>query len=262
MTPLVRLDDVSVAYEGPDGPRALVDTSLHIDAGDVVSLIGPSGAGKTTVLNLINGLVAPTLGGVTVLGTPTSEFEDRSSRATRRRIATIHQSFALVGPVSVARNVANGRAGSWSVAHTLRQSLRLRASDEIVEVLAQVGIADKMWARVDELSGGQRQRVAIARALHQGGDLIVADEPVSSLDPARADQVMGLLAAQAATGERAVVASMHDAPLALAHSTRIIGMRDGRVVFDQAPSTVTDDQLAALYRLEPGSTEPTLGAAV
>jgi len=260
VTPLVRLHDVTVAYEGPDGPRALLEFNLDIAGGDVVSLIGPSGAGKTTVLNLINGLVTPTTGTVDVLGTSTSEFGHRKHRGVRQRIATIHQSFALVGPLSVARNVANGQAGRWSTIETIRQGLRPRELHDIAQVLHQVGIGDKLWARVDELSGGQRQRVAIARALHQNGDVIVADEPVSSLDPARADQVMGVLASTAIIGEGAVVASMHDAPLALAHSTRIIGLRDGRLVFDSAPTDVTEAQLTSLYELDDGVSNPETSA--
>lgn len=249
MRSLVRFRAATVAYEGSNGPVALHALDLDVAPGEVVALVGPSGAGKTTVLNLSNGLVLPTTGSVEVLGASTASFDRRTSHSVRRRIATIHQNFALVEPLSVARNVANARAGHWSSLDTLRESVRPRHADAIAEVLDRVGIADKMWSRVDELSGGQRQRVAVARALHQDSSVLIADEPVSSLDPARAEQVMALLASTAAAGERAVVASMHDAPLALAHATRVIGLRDGHVQFDLPAGDVRPGQLEQLYML-------------
>jgi len=247
---LVSVRDVTVTYDGPDGPRALTGFNLEVQSGDVIALIGPSGAGKTTILNLINGLVLPASGSVDVLGLETTQFDRRDSRPTRSRIATIHQSFALVGPLSVARNVASGRAGGWTTFDTIRESVRPRDLPSIAAVLERVGIIDKTWTRVDELSGGQQQRVAIARALHQESDLIVADEPVSSLDPARADQIMAVLADTAMHDTRAVVASMHDAPLALRHSTRIIGLRSGELQFDLPPGKVDADRLELLYELD------------
>ena len=246
---MAELRGVTVRYDG--APTDAIDgLDLTIGAGERVALVGPSGAGKSTVVGLLNGLVAPTAGRVTVLGVDTSVLARRAHRPVRARIATIHQGFALVGPLRVATNVAAGRLAEMHLLAVVRMLVRPRSLDQIVAVLDRLGIADKLWDRTDRLSGGQQQRVAIARALHQEPTLLLADEPVSSLDPARSRAILDVLV-DAVSDEpaRALVASLHDAPLALSHSTRIVALRNGRLVFDLPTAEVTPRMLDDLYEL-------------
>ncbi len=243
---VLSFDGVSINYS-PSGPWALRDVSFSVSAGERVALVGPSGAGKTTILSAANGLVAPTEGRVRVHGTDTASL----GREGRRAIGSIPQGNALVGSLRVAQNVASGRLGYLGPVETLRELVRPRDTEDIVAILEQVGIPEKLWDRADQLSGGQQQRVAIARTLYQKPDLILADEPVSALDPARSDAVMEILTeAVATTPGRALVTSMHDAPLALKHCDRIIALRRGEVLFDAPSESVTEPQLAMLYELE------------
>lgn len=245
---LLTLDAVTVRY--PNGDEPAVDAlDLTVGPGERVALIGPSGAGKSTVLALAAGLVLPTNGVVSVFGVDSTELGNRVHRPVRARIGIISQDFALVGPLRVASNVAAGRLGTGSWVRAMKTLVRPGPMNEIVEVLDRVGIGEKVWDRSDQLSGGQQQRTAIARALFQSPDLLLADEPVSALDPARSDAVMAELGT-AVDGQRAMLASMHDAPLALRHCDRIVALRSGRLVFDLPSSAVTQDLLDELYVLD------------
>ena len=215
-----------------------------------MALIGPSGAGKSTVLRLAAGLTLPTHGEVSVLGVDSRVLGQRSHRFERSRVGIVSQDFSLVGPLRVASNVAAGRLGQWSWTRALRTLVRPGPIDEILDALTLVGIPEKLWERADQLSGGQQQRTAIARVLFQRPDLILADEPVSALDPTRSDAVMAVLAEASAAQGKAMVASMHDAPLALRHCDRIVALRQGVVVFDLPSDEVTQDLLDDLYLLE------------
>jgi phosphonate transport system ATP-binding protein len=262
-SPLVRISNVSVSY-GSAGPLALEDVSFEVHPGERVALIGPSGAGKTTVLSLANALVMPTAGRVEIMGVDTKELGNRSNRDVRRMVGTIPQGNALVGPLRVAQNVASGRLGQWGFVQALRSLVRPRDIEEIVAVLTQVGISEKLWERADQLSGGQQQRVAIARALFQGARLLLADEPVSALDPARSASVLevleravpnGVVAGDVAgvdspAGGRALIASLHDAPLALRFCTRVIALRDGKVEFDKPVTKVAQGEVDFLYEID------------
>lgn len=215
-----------------------------------MALIGPSGAGKSTVLRLAAGLTLPSDGRVEVLGVDSTTLGRRNNRQTRSRIGIISQDFALVGPLRVAANVAAGRLGRWNWLRAVKTLVRPGPLDEISEVLTRVGIPEKIWDRADQLSGGQQQRTAIARALFQNPDLLLADEPVSALDPARSDAVMAVLAEVASSDGKALVASMHDAPLAIRHCDRIIALRNGKLRFDLPSDQVTQELLDELYVLE------------
>lgn len=250
MPPALVLRDVSVSYDR-SGRRALDRVDLTVDAGERVALVGPSGAGKSTLIGLANGLVVPTAGVVEVFGVDTRDLGGRRHRAARRRIGTVHQAFGLVGPLRVVHNVAAGRLGEWGRLRALRSLVRPVDLPGVVEALDRVGIGDTVWDRADRLSGGQQQRVAIARVLFQQPDLLLADEPLSNLDAARSEQVMRVLTDACAPPGRTLIAALHDAPRALAHTDRIVGVREGRVLFDRPPAGVTRDLLAALYALEP-----------
>lgn len=248
--PAVRFVGVSVTYESHDTP-AIDGLDLVIEPGESVALVGPSGAGKSTIISLANGLIHPTEGTVEVLGRDSRDLGRRHARSLRRRIGTVPQQLALVGPLRVVHNVAAGRLGQWGAGRALRSLVRPVDLDEIVSLLDQLGIADKLWDRVDQLSGGQQQRVAIARMLFQGPDLHLADEPASSLDPAWSEAVLKIMSDACASGQaRTLVASLHDAPLAQSYASRIIGLRTGQVVFDEPAGAVTPEMLDDLYALD------------
>lgn len=202
---------------------------------------------------MASGLTLPSSGAVSVLGVESGSLGRRANRLTRSRIGIISQDFSLVGPLRVASNVAAGRLGGWSWVKSLAALVRPGPIDEIVSALSAVGISEKIWDRSDQLSGGQQQRAAIARALFQAPDLLLADEPVSALDPTRSDAVMAVLAQTSSLSGRAMIASMHDAPLALRHCDRIIALRHGRLYFDLPAGEVTQDLLDELYVLDDAS---------
>lgn len=249
--PALRLRGVTVAY---GQRRALDGVDLQVRPGERVALVGPSGAGKSTLLALLTGAVAPTSGRLEVLGVDPARTPPAALRALRRRIGSVHQRLHLVGPLRVVHNVNAGRLGTWSAARALWSLVRPARVEEARRALARVGIAEHLHQRTDRLSGGEQQRVALARVLVQDPELVLADEPVSSLDPARAEEVMGLLTTllDSGTGRaRTLVVSLHDITLAVRHCDRVIGLRQGRVVLD-VPSAALDAQSRQrLYALEP-----------
>ena len=249
MTALIQLDGVDVTYGNGDGAvRALRGVDLHIEPGERVALLGPSGAGKTTLLRVVGGRVRPSGGRATVLGHDVTELDGRAGRAVRRRIGTVHQDLALVGPLRVVHNVNGGRLGSWSTWRALASLALPSGRAEVERALAAVDIGGLADARTDELSGGQRQRVAIARLLVQDPDIVLADEPAASLDPELGRVAVSLLAERVAGPGRALVMSLHDPALARAHCDRIVGMREGRILFDLPTAAVADGDLAEVYR--------------
>jgi phosphonate transport system ATP-binding protein len=244
--PAVSLRGVSVAF---GAHPALDRVDLDVGPGERVALVGPSGAGKTTMLNLCTGTVTPASGSVSVLGVDVGRATPAELRALRRRVGTVYQQLQLVGPLRVVHNVNAGRLGSWSTARALRSLVAPLELDTARRALEEVGIAGKLHERTDRLSGGEQQRVALARVLVQRPDLILADEPVASLDPARAEEVMGLLGAAAAEHGRTLLVSLHDFELARRSCDRVVGLRDGRMLFDLPADGVTPDVGTELYRI-------------
>lgn len=241
---LVELQGLGVRYGSVD---ALDGVDLRVDAGERVALLGPSGAGKSTLLAVLGGRVRPTAGTARVLGHPVHDLRGRAARELRRRIGTVHQDFALTDSLRVVHNVNAGRLGHWSAWRALRSLAAPLDRDAAITALERVGIPDVVDAPTGKLSGGQRQRVAIARLLVQDPDLVLADEPAASLDPELGRLAVSLLAEVAATPARALVVSLHDPALALAHCTRVIGLRAGRLQFDAPVGDVDDDALGRLY---------------
>jgi phosphonate transport system ATP-binding protein len=240
----LRLASVEVRY---GGTAALAGFDLTVRSGERVALVGPSGAGKTTLLSLAAGLVTAGRGHVEVLGeaVPAS---GRRPRSLRRRVGVVPQAHHLVGPLRVLHNVEAGRLGQLSTARALWALLRPNPSSDTVAVLEEVGLADRIWERTDALSGGQQQRVAVARALLHRPELVLADEPVASLDPTTGRSVMELLRA----GSHALLVSLHDPEMAREHCDRVIGVRDGRMRFDRPAAEVGPDDLASVYAGEEG----------
>ena len=245
--PVLALESVTVEVAGT---RALDDVSLAVSAGERVALVGPSGAGKTTLLMVVNGTVAPQRGGVTVLGASPAAM-DRQARDVRRRVGTIYQQLHLAGRLQVVHNVNGGHLPQWSLGRAVWSLLRPQQVGDVRAVLDRVGIAHKLRQRTDRLSGGEQQRVAIARVLAQQPELILADEPIASLDPARGREVMDLLRSLADEAGCTLVVSLHALDMARSHCDRIVGLRGGRVAFDAPASDVTDELAAALYDLRP-----------
>lgn len=239
--------------------RALDGVDLVVRAGERVALVGPSGAGKSTLLGLGTGMVHPSAGQVEALGVDPAGADAVTLRGLRRRIGTVHQQLNLVGPLRVVHNLNAGRLGSWSRLRAARSLVRPVEVDRAREALERVGIADRIDVRTDRLSGGEQQRVALARVLVQDPEVVLADEPVSSLDPARADEVMSLLC-EVLGADRTLVVSLHDFDLAVRHCDRIVGLREGRVVLDRASAEVGPEVRSWLYDLTPGG--PAADAAV
>lgn len=236
------------------GVRALDGVSLSIRPGERVAILGPSGAGKSTLLRLLNTSLAASEGRVRVLGEDVAALRPRALRRLRARIGTIYQQLQLVPQASALENVLMGRLGRRSALAVACGALRRRDRAEVRAVLEQVGIAHKIDERVDRLSGGEQQRVAVARVLYQAPDVVVADEPFSSVDPERSHAVAELLV-QAARG-RALVLSTHQLEPVLAHFGRIVGLRAGRVLFDRAREAVTPADLALLYQPDAATRSP------
>jgi phosphonate transport system ATP-binding protein len=228
---LLRLSGVAVAPEGV--ARVLIDeVDLAVGAGECVALAGPSGSGKTTLLRTINGQVRPRAGRIEFDGQPLSELSGEALRRVRRGIAFVAQKHDLVEPLKVNCNVMAGALGRWSALHALRHLVRATREEleEARAALEAVGLADKLLQRTSALSGGEQQRVAIARALVQAPRLLLADEPVASLDPKTANEVLTLLTDLARARGLALICSLHQPELASRYFDRIIEVREGRLV--------------------------------
>ncbi len=231
------------------GFEALREVSLTVRAGERLALVGPSGAGKSTLLSLLNGSQSPTTGEVWALGRNLAQLKARSRRQVQRRIGTIYQQFHLVDNLRVIHNVNAGNLGRWSL---LKSALSLVFPQEVeraAQVLGQVGIPEKLYERTDRLSGGQQQRVAIARVLVQNPEAILADEPISSLDPERSREVMDLLGRLSADLGTTLVTTLHSVAFARSHCDRIVGLRQGQVMFDAPAPAVTEEMVTELYHL-------------
>ena len=242
----------------PNGHRALNHVSLKLAAGERVAVIGPSGAGKTSLLRLAAAGLRPSEGRIEALGANPWQLSAGALKRLRARIGLIHQAPPIPLRLRVVTAVLAGRLGAWSLRRGL---VSLVYPADIVgarEALARLDLSDRLFERCDRLSGGQLQRVGIARVLYQQPELLLADEPVSALDPALADLALSQLVAQSETTGATLVASLHAVDLALKWFPRIVGMRAGEVVFDLATASVTPQMLHELYATE-GTTLPTQG---
>ncbi|MGJ7580734.1 phosphonate ABC transporter ATP-binding protein [Variovorax sp. RHLX14] len=242
------LDAVGVVH--PNGQRALAGLSFAAVAGERIAVIGPSGAGKTTLLRVLGAALRPGEGAVQTLGEAPWQLQAGALRKLRSRIGTVHQSPPIAPRLRVVTAVLSGRLGEWSTLRALRSLLHPSDIEGAHEVLARLSLEDRLFERCDRLSGGQLQRVGIARTLYQRPDLLLADEPVSALDPTLADAALGTLVAQSEATGATLVASLHAVDLALRWFPRIVGLRSGEVVFDRPNAGVTPAMLEALYASE------------
>jgi phosphonate transport system ATP-binding protein len=244
------LKDITKSYQTRNGAvRALDGLSFDVAPGSRVALLGPSGAGKTTLFRLLNATLRPTSGILRFDGSDVSAMSGRELRKMRTRIGTIYQQHHLVPSLSVLENTLCGKLGSWSLLETVRNAARpsKRETGQAIAALESVGLAEKQRARADELSGGQQQRLTIARVLMQDPDVILADEPFASLDPALTETIASLLLGLVQDGKRTMVATMHDVDLALRYFPRLVALREAGILFDKAPADVSREDLDALY---------------
>ena len=227
---------------------ALASLDFAIGSGERVALAGPSGSGKTTLLYILAGLLPPDRGQLFLDSRSIAGL--RPGKQLSEIVGLIQQQLDLVPQLPVVQNVLAGRLGQWGLFRSLTSLFSARERGRAYDALSRLGIADKIDARTSRLSGGEQQRVAIARLMLQDPQIILADEPVSSLDPARAEEILGLLTEVAAESGRTVVASLHTPDLIKKHFTRVIGLRQGVLQFDIPTCELTAPVIDALYDLD------------
>src|SRR3989475_3835655 len=245
MPPIVSIKDLVKTY--PSGTRAVDGVSLDVQRGEFVVLIGLSGSGKSTLLRCINRLVEPTSGRIVFDGADVTGASSPDLRRIRRRIGMIFQQFNLVRRTSVLSNTLAGRLGYRTTWRTIVGRPSAQDIAAAFENLGRVGIADKAFSRADALSGGQQQRVGIARALMQAPDLMLADEPVASLDPATSHSVMKYLEEINKKDGITVICSLHFLSLARRYGSRVIALKGGGVAFDGLPAEIDERRFKEIY---------------
>jgi phosphonate transport system ATP-binding protein len=230
---------------------ALQSISLSVDRGEHLAVLGSSGAGKTTLFRILNATLRPSSGSVRVDGRDFAAMSSGDLRGARRRIGTVYQQHNLVPSLTALQNTLCGGLGRWSLAHTLRNifSPAKADSERAMHSLELVGLAQKRYARADELSGGQQQRLAIARVLMQDPEVILADEPIASLDPGLAEEIVSLIVRLGSQRKRTLVMALHRVELAVGHFPRVLGLRAGSICFDQRSGNVHEDLLRDLYKV-------------
>lgn len=244
LAPVIQVQALSKRF---DETVALDNVSLEINRGEVLVLLGLSGSGKSTLLRHFNGLETPSSGEVSVLGEPVSSLSGRKLRSLRSRVGFIFQQFELVGALTVLENVLSGALGSLRGPRLGLFSYPREQKMRALGHLDRVGLLDRAYQRADTLSGGQQQRVAIARALMQNPEVLLADEPVASLDPESSMQVMALIREIAAADGLTVVCSLHQVDLAISWADRIVGLRHGALVLDTPAEGLSKAEVMEIY---------------
>ena len=229
------------------GQPVLNDISLTVASRGMIAIIGPSGTGKSSLVRCINRLIDPTAGEIIFLGQDLTKLKGAELRKARRRIGMVFQEYNLVERLSVMENVLTGRLGYIAAWRAWLRRFSPADIDRAFRLLDAVGLGELATQRADQLSGGQRQRVGIARALMQEPDLLLADEPTSSLDPKTSVEIMELIANRAAERGIPVIVNIHNVGLAKRFADRIIGMSKGEIVFDGPPSALEDKHLLKIY---------------
>ena len=243
---MIEFQNVSKRY--PTGFEALKDINLKIEQGEFAAVIGLSGAGKSTLIRTINRMHDITEGTLTVDGINVMELQGKSLRAFRRKIGMIFQSFNLITRTTVIKNVLTAFVPELPWWRAFLGIFRKEEKIAALEALDQMGILDKAFVRADQLSGGQQQRVALARTLAQNPQIILADEPVASLDPVTARQVMDDFQRINRDMNITVIINIHHVELALQYASRVIGIREGKIVYDGPSSQVTQQILDGIYQ--------------
>ena len=245
---MIEFKNVGKTY--PNGVVALKNVSLKIEPGQFVAIIGLSGAGKSTLIRLVNKMTDVTEGSIVVEDLNIPSLKGKALRHYRRKVGMVFQSFNLINRTTVINNVLAARVPDINpIASTLGIFSK---ADKLIalEALHKVGILEKAYIRADQLSGGQQQRVALARTLAQNPSIILADEPVASLDPITANQIMSDFERINKEEDITILVNMHHVDLALKYASRVIGINDGEIVYDGSTSDVTENILKTIYGRE------------
>ncbi|MDO1605724.1 phosphonate ABC transporter ATP-binding protein [Lactobacillus sp. YT155] len=248
---IIEFKDVSKIYS--NGTLGLKDVNLTVDPGEFVVIVGLSGAGKSTLLRSINQLQTISEGDVLIDGQSIVKARGKSLRELRRSIGMIFQNFNLVKQSSVQRNVLSGRVGYYSTFKSVFGLFSKEDKQNAVDALKRVSLAEKIYTRADQLSGGQQQRVAIARTLIQNPKIILADEPIASLDPLTTKLVLDDLKSINEELGITVMVNLHSKELAKKYATRIIGLRAGELIYDKKINEVSEVDLDQIYNGETAS---------
>ena len=249
---MLKIIDLTKVYR--TGAKALTSVSFEVDLPQVLAIIGPSGAGKSTLIRCINRLIDPTSGQIMLDGTNLVTLSRSDLRKARRRMGMIFQEYNLVDRLTVMENLLSGRLGYVSFWRAYRRKFPSEDIAVAFQLLDRVGLEGYQDTRADELSGGQRQRVGIARALMQQPDLLLVDEPTASLDPKTSRQIMRIIVELAHERGTPALVNIHDVGLAQSFADRIIGLREGEIVFDGTSENITADVLTDIYGEEDWST--------
>ncbi len=245
---------IDLVKQYPNGFKALHGISLTVSEPQVVAVIGSSGAGKSTLIRCINRLIEPTSGTINLAGTEITTLNRSDLRKARRRMGMIFQEYNLVERLTVMENVLSGRLGYVSFWQAYRRKYPPEDIQAAFELLERVGLEDRQDTRADAISGGQRQRVGIARALMQKPDLLLVDEPTASLDPKTSRQIMRLICELAHERGTPALVNIHDVALAQNTADRIVGLSEGRLVFDGSPDELGHEVLTEIYGEEDWTT--------
>ena len=245
---MIEIINASKVYS--NGVKALENINLTINDGEFVSIIGLSGSGKSTLLRSINRLNDLTEGEIKINGKSITNASKKDLMQIRKSIGFIFQQFNLVKRMTVQKNILSGRLGYYSTLKSILGIFTKEDYEKVNKALDRVDLKDKLHSRCDELSGGQQQRVSIARTIVQEADLILADEPVASLDPITSVRIMEDLKNLNTQLGKTVIVNLHSIELARKYSTRIIGLRAGKLVFDGPSSEATDQKLTEIYGVE------------
>ncbi len=247
---MIQVKDLSVHY--PDTKvEALTDISLSLEKGDFVCVLGKSGAGKSTFIRCLNGLQKPTGGKIYFDGEDISIHSEENLRKVRRETGMIFQHFSLIPRLSVMQNVLTGMFGYRS---SFKNLIGWFTADELAlakRVIADVGLTEMAYRKVEQLSGGQKQRVGIARALAQQPKVLLGDEPVASLDPGTSNHIFTLLTEMHERLDLLTIINVHDIELAKRYATRILALKDGKLIFDGPPEKFTDAEYRQTYTADP-----------
>ncbi|MBU1094114.1 MAG: phosphonate ABC transporter ATP-binding protein [Firmicutes bacterium] len=245
---MIEFQNVSKTYA--NGVEALKNISLKIEPGEFVAIIGLSGAGKSTLIKLVNKMIDVTDGNVIVNGLEIPDLRGKALRQYRRHVGMVFQSFNLINRTSVINNVLAARVPDINPLFSLLGIFTKADKLMALESLHKVGILEKAYIRADQLSGGQQQRVALARTLAQNPTIILADEPVASLDPITANQIMKDFERINQTEKITILVNMHHVDLALKYASRVIGINKGEIVYDGGTDDITEDILKTIYGRE------------
>lgn len=249
MNEILKVENLNLTYQ-KGGPQVLFDISFSVSKSDFYAIIGPSGAGKSSLIRCINKLADANSGNVLFNGENITKLSGKKLRSVRRKIGMIFQEFNLIDRMSVIDNILTGRLGYMNTFTSLFRMFDKKDISRAIALIEKVGLGDFANKRVDQLSGGQRQRVGIARALMQEPEIMLVDEPTSSLDPKIAIEMMELIKRIAEELKIPVLCNIHNIDLAKQFANRILGLQDGKKKFDDTTDKLTHEVLQDLYKYE------------